>query len=1690
MNKKKVRAVCTLVSVMFVLFFVVLNTNTMEVMANPYYNAYEYNTTYGDDNCRFAVAEGEGRIYFGAYGTKGSPKYARYRTIGWKASLYINGTYQESVYFSLNGSYIKYLPNVTVDNVEYILFYIPIDSLIDRFHNQDAINNGTGEIKLDSIMSVVEGGSDSPNGWIDDNGNHGGEVYDTYDGIANARSWSNATKKDLYSNFNKVPTGMYFNISVSGGSGISSTSGGGKYIYGARATISAECSDGYDFDKWSNGKTTSRFSHKVTGDASFSCSGKPKKYSITYDANGGTGAPGSQTKTNGITLTLSNKEPTRTGYIFEYWDSSSDGKQYKPGAKFDTNAETTLRAHWKAITYYVSYKSNKPSIASNSVTGSMSNTTHSYDTAKALASNKYEIKGWSFVNWNIKPDNSGQVFYNNDSVKNLSSTDQATVNLYAQWKPNVYTLILDDQNATTSGTQAIFEKYDHEWYAEKSTVNQITKVSIPSKIGMKFKGYYTEQNGKGTCYIDASGNIIAKANSFATDYKSVYAWWEPNVYDITLDNQGATNAGTAHIFEKYSVGFYTTINCTSGFSNGKISIPSKNNYTFGGYWTKQNTWETSNGDQIITSDGTIRNVNTYFTENSTLYARWIPVDYTINLDDRDADISKGSSAFYEKYDAYNYTSVNVADKSLGTSTKTYSYTGGTQYFIAPYTGEYTLEIAGAQGASDTSHGVTGGRGGTSKGKVTLQQGEVLQVVVGGAGQQYKGGYNLGGDRQDYGAEIHYGGGGATDIRRGGSNTDKRVIVAGGGGGVAQYTHLGNHGWLNGSAGGGEKGGRIACVYIGETSYVSYTERVPLAIGYIFKGHIMSSYSANQLSSYTEVGGEHAGYKFSNGAWISKIHTVAKGEKNTQGGGGGGYYSGAWVDGNAVVTGGLGGSGYIGGVTSGSMTTGTNSGNGWAKITYTNFRTQTSSSTSIIVPKKEGYTFGGYWTKVNGQGTQVISESGEINTKPTYFNTTNTANKKTTVFAFWTNDTFRITYDTNGGIWEGHKETSVSDTVKYNNTYTVKNNIFKKDGYTFVGWSVKKDSYVNSDGTHTWNAGNTITYKKTKNTTLYAIWKANTNAQYTINYYMQNLDGTYNKTASATEKRTGTTDSVIKVSPTTDKKIFDSTGFELDGSRSDSYPVANSNSGGILSVKILGNGSTTVNYYYSRKTYNVTLAIANGDKGFNKLYGSGKYKYGSSVDIQAELKDKYEFVSWKNKNDGSVFSTDSYTNFIMPANDVSLIAYSKGSKVKICYHSEDEEHNIIKEYQVGVANQKFEKASDWWKKQKFTNAYDPGNCIWSGWSTKKYAADEMYKDNETIPDSLFTNNSDCIIDLYSVWDKPEISIAPTNNNISFDNNGKTWYKDPVEIQFTGTDKRYNVIGFDFELANGKKSGNWRTTNNGHTLKYSLSTSQYFSDGLNKVIGMGEPFTIKAWSEASTATSGIPMGTSDAVTEKFWVDYTAPGLTYAVDSNHNIKATATDSESGVDTIELESYRNGQWNVVNKATASSSQYTQFVNTFNLNVSDYKYRYRLTAKDHLGNSVTGDEFYVVPMTLTTSLTKMNGDTAYNGQTLEFIAGGDLNATVNTTITGYPESVKYEFADELGQVTDSHVVTYDANGKAIDTKQFLIPWQIEHNKNYYVKVTAYRGNESASTVEYVKMTDLDFSKFRSNIIYQSGQHD
>jgi len=84
-------------------------------------------------------------------------------------------------------------------------------------------------------------------------------------------------------------------------------------------------------------------------------------YTVSYNANGGSGAPSSQTKYHDITLTLSSTIPTRSGYVFLGWSTSSSATSpiYKASGNYTANSSTTLYAVWGTTTTtsgYVQYE--------------------------------------------------------------------------------------------------------------------------------------------------------------------------------------------------------------------------------------------------------------------------------------------------------------------------------------------------------------------------------------------------------------------------------------------------------------------------------------------------------------------------------------------------------------------------------------------------------------------------------------------------------------------------------------------------------------------------------------------------------------------------------------------------------------------------------------------------------------------------------------------------------------------------------------------------------------------------------------------------------------------------------------------------------------------------------------------------------------------------------------------------------------------------------------------------------------------------------------------------------------------------------------------------------------------------------------------------------------------------------------
>lgn len=210
---------------------------------------------------------------------------------------------------------------------------------------------------------------------------------------------------------------------------------------------------------------------------------------------------------------------------------------------------------------------------------------------------------------------------------------------------------------------------------------------------------------------------------------------------------------------------------------------------------------------------------------------------------------------------------------------TFSFTGSEQVFVVPKTGEYTLEVWGAQGGSGYS---MGGYGGYSRGNIRLESGQKLYINVGGISNGATGGYN-GGGNGSIGSEnkVAGGGGGATHIALSSGvlsslqgNLSDIIIVAGGGGGAGQY------GWSSSNTDGGGSGGG----YLGLSGFM---------------------YSGNDGT--IGVGGSQSSGGTGINAGVFGIGGSATSASSSSGGGGGGFYGG----GGAYCAGGGGGSSYIG-----------------------------------------------------------------------------------------------------------------------------------------------------------------------------------------------------------------------------------------------------------------------------------------------------------------------------------------------------------------------------------------------------------------------------------------------------------------------------------------------------------------------------------------------------------------------------------------------------------------------------------------------------------------------------------------------------------------------------------------------------------------------------------------------------------
>ena len=151
---------------------------------------------------------------------------------------------------------------------------------------------------------------------------------------------------------------------------------------------------------------------------------KLKTYTIKYNANGGSGAPSNQVKEHNKNITLSTSKPTRTGYTFVNWNTSSagNGTSYSAGATYSGNSDITMYAQWRRNRVIINFSVNGGTLISTAA--------YSVDANGIVTKNGSNLHS---MYYNDTIMSTGLPNYNNSSYLNIMRNGYEGVS-GAEWK--------------------------------------------------------------------------------------------------------------------------------------------------------------------------------------------------------------------------------------------------------------------------------------------------------------------------------------------------------------------------------------------------------------------------------------------------------------------------------------------------------------------------------------------------------------------------------------------------------------------------------------------------------------------------------------------------------------------------------------------------------------------------------------------------------------------------------------------------------------------------------------------------------------------------------------------------------------------------------------------------------------------------------------------------------------------------------------------------------------------------------------------------------------------------------------------------------------------------------------------------------------------------------------------------------
>ena len=277
-------------------------------------------------------------------------------------------------------------------------------------------------------------------------------------------------------------------------------------------------------------------------------------YSVFYDANGGTGAPSTQTEKKGASLAISSDKPTRentaaesytvtlnanggnvsptsltaertTNYTFETWNTKADGTgtSYSSGASYTANTSVTLYAQWTDVT-----------------------TTSSVTLPTPFRS------GYTFEGWGMSSGASSGVTGN--------YTPDGNVMLYAVWK-QLYPITYD----ANGGTGA----------PENQTKEQGSTLTLSSTVPVRA----STSDGSYELILDANGGDV-NPGALRAERTIEYTFRE---WNTKADGSGTSYAPGAKYTADESVTLYAQWSDTHLTASVSLPTPTREGYAFKGW---------------------------------------------------------------------------------------------------------------------------------------------------------------------------------------------------------------------------------------------------------------------------------------------------------------------------------------------------------------------------------------------------------------------------------------------------------------------------------------------------------------------------------------------------------------------------------------------------------------------------------------------------------------------------------------------------------------------------------------------------------------------------------------------------------------------------------------------------------------------------------------------------------------------------------------------------------------------------------------------------------------------------------------------------------------------------------------------------------------------------------------------------